>query len=123
MKSKDLHLWRRRKSRRMELNQYDIVLVNLDPTMGSEIRKTRPCVVISPDEINNNLRTIVIAPMTTKSKKYPTRITIKHANKVGWIVLDQIRTIDKLRIIRVLDKLSYTEIKQVKSILKETFVD
>jgi mRNA interferase MazF len=86
----------------MELNQYQIVLVNLDPTIGSEIKKTRPCVIISPDEMNKYLRTIVIAPMTTKSRKYPTRIEVKHDKKTGWIVIDQIRTIDKQRIIRVL---------------------
>jgi len=107
----------------MEIKQYQIILVNLDPTIGSEIQKTRPCVVISPDEMNRHLRTVVIAPMTTSSKNYPTRIEIKHDNKIGWIVLDQIRTIDKQRIIRDLGRLSKPEIKEVKSILKETFVD
>ncbi len=100
-----------------------IVLANLDPTIGSEIKKTRPCVVISPDEMNKHLNTIVIAPMTTTSKQYPTRVEIKHDNKIGWIVLDQIRTIDKQRIIKDLGRLSKPEIKEVKSILKETFVD
>ena len=99
------------------------MLVNLDPTIGSEIKKTRPCVVISPDEMNNHLRTVVIAPMTTISKNYPSRVKIKHDNKTGWIVLDQIRTIDKQRILKDLGKLSKPEIKEVKSILKETFVD
>jgi mRNA interferase MazF len=107
----------------MEIKQYQIILVNLDPTIGSEIQKTRPCVVISPDEMNKYLRTIVIAPMTTSSKNYPTRIEIKHDNKIGWIVLDQIRTIDKQRILKELEKLSKPEIKEVKTILKETFVD
>lgn len=107
----------------MEIKQYQIILVNLDPTIGSEIRKTRPCVVISPDEMNNHLRTVVIAPMTTISKNYPSRAEIKHDNKTGWIVLDQIRTIDKQRIVKDLGKLSKPEIKEVKSILKETFVD
>ncbi len=107
----------------MELSQYQIVLVNLDPTIGSEIKKTRPCVIISPNEMNKYLRTIVITPMTSKSKKYPTRIKIKHDNKIGWVVIDQIRTIDKQRIIKILGRLSYLEIKEVKSILKETFVD
>ena len=100
-----------------------IVLANLDPTIGSEIKKTRPCVVISPDEMNKYLNTIVIAPMTTTSKSYPTRVEIKHDNKIGWIVLDQIRTIDKQRILKDLGRLSKPEIKEVKSILKETFVD
>jgi mRNA interferase MazF len=107
----------------MEIKQYQIILVNLDPTIGSEIKKTRPCVVISPDEMNNYLRTVIIAPMTTTSKSYPTRIRIKHENKLGWIVLDQIRTIDKQRIIKDLGKLSRPEIKEVKLILKEIFVD
>ena len=100
-----------------------IVLANLDPTIGSEIKKTRPCVVISPDEMNKFLNTIVIAPMTTTSKSYPTRVEIKYDNKIGWIVLDQIRTIDKQRILKDLGRLSKPEIKEVKSILKETFVD
>jgi len=107
----------------MDLKQYQIVLVNLDPTIGSEIKKTRPCVVISPDEMNKYLRTIIVAPMTTTSRKYPTRIEIKHDRKIGWIVIDQIRTIDKQRIIRILGTLSQPEIKELKSVIKETFVD
>jgi len=107
----------------MEIKQYQIILASLDPTIGSEIKKTRPCVVISPDEMNNHLRTVVIAPMTTSSKDYPTRVEIKHDNKISWIVLDQIRTIDKQRIIKELGKLSRPEIKEIKEVLKETFVD
>jgi len=107
----------------MDLKQYQIVLVNLDPTIGSEIKKTRPCVIISPNEMNKYLRTIIVAPMTTNSKKYPTRIEVKHDRKIGWIVIDQIRTIDKQRIIKILGRLSQPEIKEVKSVIKETFVD
>ena len=107
----------------MEVNQHQIVLVNSDPTIGSEIKKTRPCIVISPFEMNKYLRTVVIAPMTSKSKKYPTRIEVRHEGKIGWIVIDQIRTIDKQRIIKVLGRLSPREIKEVKSVLKETYVD
>jgi len=107
----------------MEINQYQIVLVNLDPTIGSEIKKTRPCVVISPKEMNMYLRTIVIAPVTTSSKKYPTRLQIKHESKVGWVVLDQIRTVDKQRIIKQLGKLSKPEIIEVKNLLKEIYID
>ena len=107
----------------MELIQYQIVLVNLDPTIGSEIKKTRPCVIISPNEMNKYLRTVVISPMTTKSKKYPTRIEVKHDSKIGWIVLDQIRTVDRQRIIKVLGRLSKPEIKELKAILKETYID
>jgi mRNA interferase MazF len=107
----------------MEIKQYQIILVNLEPAVGSEIKKTRPCVVISPDEMNNHLRTVVIAPMTTSSKNYPTRIEIKHDNKTGWIILDQIRTIDKHRIIKDLGKLSRPEIRELKSVMKETYID
>jgi mRNA interferase MazF len=107
----------------MEISQYQIILVNLDPTIGSEIQKTRPCIVISPDEMNRHLRTVVITPMTTSSKNYPTRIEIKHENKTGGMVLDQIRTIDKQRIIKDLGKLTKPEIKEVKSVIKEIFVD
>lgn len=107
----------------MEINQYEIVLVNLDPTIGSEIKKTRPCVVISPNEMNKYLRTIVIAPMTTSSKRYPTRVEVKHDSKIGWIVLDQIRTVDKQRIIKQLGRLSKPEIKELKNIMRETYID
>jgi mRNA interferase MazF len=107
----------------MELNQYQIVIVNLDPTIGSEIKKIRPCVIISPNEMNKYLNTIIIAPMTSQSKPYPTRVEVFHENKKGWIVIDQIRTIDKQRIIKSVEKLTNNEIKKVKSILKETFVD
>jgi mRNA interferase MazF len=107
----------------MELKQYQIILVNLDPTIGSEIKKTRPCAIISPDEMNAYLHTIIVAPMTTKSKQYPTRIKVKHKNQAGWIVIDQIRTIDKQRVIKILDSLTPNEIKQVKEIIKETLYD
>ena len=107
----------------MELTQYQIVLVNLDPTIGSEIKKTRPCVIISPDEMNKYLQTVIIAPMTSQSKPYPTRIEIKHNSKKGWMVLDQIRTIDKQRILKVLDKLTSKEIIKLKLTIRETFVD
>ena len=107
----------------MEIKQYQIILVNLDPTIGSEIKKTRPCVVISPNEMNKYLRTVVIAPMTTSSKKYPTRVKVKHDNKIGWIVLDQIRTIDRQRIIKNFEELQDFEIQELKSVLKETYID
>ena len=107
----------------MEISQYQIILVNLDPTLGSEIKKTRPCVVISPNEMNKFLNTVVIAPMTASSKNYPTRIEVRHDNKIGWIVLDQIRTIDKQRIIKDLGRLTKSEINELKSVLKETYID
>ena len=107
----------------MELKQYKIVLVNLDPTIGSEIKKTRPCVIISPNEMNKYLQTIVVAPMTSSSKNYPTRIEVNHNKTKGWIVLDQIRTVDRIRITKTFESLTEQEIKKVKEIMKETYVD
>jgi len=107
----------------MDLKQYQIVLVNLDPTIGSEMKKTRPCVIISPNEMNKYLQTIVVAPMTSSSKPYPTRIEVKHNKTKGWIVLDQIRTLDRQRITKVLGTLAEKEISNVKAIIKETYVD
>ena len=107
----------------MELTQYEIVLVNLDPTIGSEMQKIRPAVILSPNEMNKYLNTVVIAPMTSNSKSYPTRVEVNHNKTKGWIVLDQIRTIDRQRITKKLDKLIEKDIKKVKNILKETFVD
>jgi len=107
----------------MELDQYRVVLVNLDPTVGSEINKTRPCLIISPDEINRTIRTITVAPMTSRSKPYPTRVKVFQNKKEGWIVLDQIRSIDKKRIIKTFDKLSPKEVSQVKQTIRETYVD
>ncbi len=106
----------------MELKQYEIVLVNLDPTVGSEIKKTRPCVIISPNEMNKYLKTVTVAPMTTQSKNYPTRVEVKHDNKIGWVVIDQIRTIDKIRILKIWGRLSKPEVKEVKAVIEETFV-
>jgi len=107
----------------MEIKQYSTILVNLDPTIGSEIQKTRPCIVISPDEMNKYLKTIVIAPMKSSSKNYPTRVEIKHKDKTGWAVLDQIRTIDKQRVVKLLSNLSHPEIKEIKSVIRETYVE
>lgn len=107
----------------MDLDQYTVVLVNLDPTIGSEIKKTRPCVIISPNEMNHNLRTLVIAPMTTNLNKYPTRVSVSHNKKKGMIAIDQIRTIDKKRVIKTLGKLSTKETVRCKEVIKETFVD
>ncbi len=107
----------------MEIKQYQIVLVNLDPTVGSEIQKTRPCVIISPDEMNDHLRTVIIAPMTSSGRKYPTRVPVRHNSQDGWVVMDQIRTIDKIRIVKKLGALSEKEIKECKKVLRETFVD
>ena len=107
----------------MVIKQYEIFLINLDPTVGAEIKKSRPCVVISPDEMNQNIRTISIAPMTTKQHPYPTRVQISFQKKRGQIVLDQIHTIDKSRILRRLGVLDPSHIVHVKQIIKEMLVD
>ena len=82
----------------MEVRRFDIYLVNLDPTVGREIQKTRPCLVVSPDEMNRHISTVIIAPMTTKGRPYPTRVPCKFGGKDGYIVLDQLRTVDKVRL-------------------------
>ncbi len=106
-----------------QINQYDIVLVNLDPTIGVEMKKTRPCLVISPNEMNKYLQTIVVAPITSSSKNYPTRVEIKEKRIKGWVAIDQIRTIDRVRIIKHLITLSYNEISSIKNVIKTTYVD
>lgn len=106
----------------MKINQYDIVLVNLEPTLGSEINKTRPCVVVSPDEMNHYLQTIVIVPITSTLKKYPTRISISNQNIKGMAAIDQIRTIDKLRIVKIVGTLEIDVIEKLKKIIDETYV-
>ena len=107
----------------MGLSQYQIVLVNLEPTIGSQIKKTRPCVIVSPGEMNRHLKTVIVAPMTTKSRSYPTRVRVKQQNEPGRIVIDQLRTIDKQRIIKILGQLSSAEIKKTKATIKEMLVD
>jgi mRNA interferase MazF len=104
------------------MSQYDIILVNLDPTVGHEMQKARPCVIVSPDELNNQLATLIIVPMTTVSHPYPTRVPVTLDKKSGWIVLDQIRTIDKKRIIKTLGKLNQKEITEIKNIINEMLV-
>ena len=112
----------------MVINQYDIFLVDLQLSeelrgTGAEIRKTRPCVVISPDEMNRHLRTMVVAPMTTRSRLMPTRVRVRHNKQTGWIVVDQIRTVDRNRVGRKLDRLTNPEIRKLKSVIRETYVD
>ena len=106
-----------------QINQYEIVLVNLDPTIGSEMKKTRPCVVLSPNEMNKYLQTVVVAPMTSSSKPYPTRVEVKHKATKGWIAVDQIRTIDRRRIVKRFESLTDKEIEKVKNVIQEAFVD
>ena len=107
----------------MVVKQYDIFLVTLDPSFGHEIKKSRPCVVISPDEMNKNIATVIIAPMTTKSHQYPTRVSVAFKRKNGWIVLDQIRTVDKRRLIKKKGRIGNTTIQQIKSALQEMLID
>ena len=103
--------------------RFDIFLVNLDPTVGSEIKKTRPCVVISPNEMNRWVKTVIIAPMTTKGREYPTRIICRFQGKSGQIVLDQIRTVDKVRLVRKLGKLHKSEQRAVLDTLAQLFAE
>ena len=107
----------------MDIAQYQVVIVNLDPTIGSEIKKTRPCVVVSPDEMNRHLKTVVIAPITSTSKPYPTRVKINLQDNKSWVVIDQIRTIDKARITKVVATLLPDEILEIKDVIKQAFVD
>lgn len=107
----------------MEISQYQIILVDPDSSTGNETGKTGQCVVISPDEMNKNLKTVTIAPVTSDSEGYPTRVKIKLNNKSGRVVLDQIMTIEKKRIIKIAGELTIAEIKKIKSVLKETFID
>ena len=107
----------------MDIDQYSVYLVNLDPTIGHEIRKTRPCLVLSPDEMNRHIRTVIIAPLTTKSHEYPTRVPVAVQGKKGWVVLDQIRTIDSRRIIKKIGKISIEKITEVKDLIREMLVD
>ena len=103
------------------VNRFDIYLVNLDPTVGSEIQKTRPCLIISPDEMNHHIRTVIVAPMTTKGRSYPTRVTCRFQRKAGQVVLDQVRTVDKTRLVRRLRKLDKRTQAKVLSGLAEMF--
>ena len=107
----------------MVVNQYEVFLIDLDSTKGSEIRKTRPCLVISPNEMNRSIGTVIVAPMTTKSHSYPTRVALRFQGKPGWIVLDQIRTIDKSRLVKKLGKITDQEKEMVKEVLREMLVD
>ncbi len=107
----------------MEIKQYQIILVNLDEPVGNEAKKTGQCIVISPDEMNKFLKILTIAPVTANPDAYPTRIKIKFNNKTSRVVLDQIMTIEKTRIIKVLGEISGPEIKKIKAVLKETFMD
>ncbi len=103
------------------ISRFEVYLVSLDPSHGHEIRKTRPCVIISPDEMNHHIGTVIIAPMTTKGRDYPTRIPLTFKRKKGQIVLDQIRTVDKTRLVKRLGRLDKTVSAQVLEVLQEIF--
>jgi mRNA interferase MazF len=103
------------------VSRFEVHLVNLDPTVGSEIQKTRPCLIVSPDEMNHNLRTVIVAPMTTKGQAYPFRVPCRFKGKSGQVALDQIRTVDQIRLIKRLGKLDATTAKIVLDVLAEMF--
>jgi mRNA interferase MazF len=107
----------------MVINQYEIYWTDLDPTKGSELEKTRPCVVISPNEMNHNINTVIIAPVTSASKNYPTRINIKLEEVNGWVVIDQIRCVDKTRLKKKAGKLDSKSVFNIKNVIKEMLVD
>ncbi|MDH3701944.1 MAG: type II toxin-antitoxin system PemK/MazF family toxin [Alphaproteobacteria bacterium] len=103
------------------VKRFEVYLVSLDPTRGSEIQKTRPCLVVSPDEMNAHIRTVIVAPMTTTLRNYPTRVTLTFKRKKGQIALDQIRTIDKARLVRKLGKIDRKTAEAVAAVLVEMF--
>ena len=105
------------------VKRFEVYLVDLDPTRGSEIRKTRPCLVISPDEMNQYIRTVIVAPMTTKGRNYPTRVPCRFQKKDGQIVLDQIRTVDKARLAKKLGRISPNAQSSVLETLQEMFAE
>ena len=107
----------------MVVKRFEVYLVNLDPTTGAEIQKTRPCLVVSPDEMNRHIKTVIVAPMTTKGRSYPTRVSCKFEGKEGQVVLDQLRTVDKTRLVRRLGKVSQQTQKKVLEVLAEMFAE
>jgi mRNA interferase MazF len=107
----------------MVVKRFEVYLVNLDPTVGSEIKKTRPCLIISPDEMNRHIATVIIAPMTTKGRDYPTRVSCKFAGKSGQVVLDQLRTVDKKRLVKKLGRIDKKTQQSVLLTLGEMFAE
>lgn len=103
------------------VHRFDVVLVSLDPTRGSEIRKTRPCVVVSPDEMNRHIRTVIVAPMTSTLRDYPTRVSLTFQRRRGQVVLDQIRTVDRARLISRLGRLPEPRCREVADVLLRMF--
>jgi mRNA interferase MazF len=107
----------------MVAKRFDVFLVNLDPTTGTEIQKTRPCLVISPDEMNDYIQTVILAPMTTQARAYPTRVACRFEGKDAYIVLDQIRTVDKQRLIKRLGRIDTRTQREVLDVLAELFAE
>jgi mRNA interferase MazF len=104
-----------------EIRRGDVFLVNLDPTIGGEIQKTRPCLIVSPDELNAHLRTFIVAPLTTGGHPYPFRVPCRFHGRIGSVVLDQIRTVDHDRLIRQVGKVSPSVLMQALKVLQEMF--
>ena len=104
-----------------DVRRYDVYLVNLDPTVGSEIQKTRPCLVISPDEMNRHIRTVIIAPMTSARRDYPTRVDVTFQRRKGQVALDQIRTVDKARLVKQIGRLPEARSREVADLLQQMF--
>lgn len=107
----------------MVVKRFEVYLVNLDPTVGSEIKKTRPCLIVSPDEMNRHIATVIIAPMTTKGRNYPTRVSCKFEGKSGQVVLDQLRTVDKKWLVKKLGRIDKKTQQLVLSTLAEMFAE
>ena len=105
----------------MAVTRFEVYLVSLDPTVGSEIKKTRPCLVVSPDEMNRHIQTVIVAPMTTKGRQYPTRVACRFKGKAGHVVLDQIRTVDRERLVRRLGRLDADTGGRVLAVIGEMF--
>lgn len=107
----------------MAIKRFDVYLVNLDPTVGKEIQKTRPSLVISPDEMNRHIGTVIVAPLTTQGRNYPTRVACRFQGKEGQVVLDQIRTVDKTRLVKLLGRIEKRTQSRILAVLQEMFAD
>lgn len=105
----------------MAVVRFEVYLVNLDPTVGREIKKTRPCLIVSPDEMNRHIRTVIVAPMTTKGRAYPTRVPCRFKGRSGQVVLDQLRTVDAIRLAKKVGRLDAPTASKVLSVLGEIF--
>lgn len=105
----------------MAVSRFEVYLINLDPTVGSEIKKIRPCLVVSPDEMNHHIRTVIVAPMTTRGQAYPTRVACRFKGKDGQVVVDQVRTVDRSRLVKKLGRIDQKTATAVLEVLQEMF--